>query len=347
MYNLLIDGEHDFVANGIVTHNSDELAAWRYLEETWDMAQFGLRLGKHPKHIITTTPRPLPILRELMQDAVPAREMKPGMKEKVVFTKGTTQDNKENLSPEFITDLMKRYEGTRLGRQEIYAEILDDNPNALFTQRDLDLSRVKKTRGFFKPGHEVHLEFDMPQGDERPQKFKITVDELVIAIDPSMSHDLESDETGIVVMAKDYASKKEDGNIYVLEDQSGIYSPNEWARLALNLYQKYNATSIVAEVNQGGDLVEHTIRTVEKEMDIGRVNYKQVRASKGKISRTEPVGALSEQHRLRHVGDLPKLEDQLISFAPGFQRSPDRLDAYVWGAHHLIVQRQKKSFYIF
>lgn len=320
---------------------SDELAAWRYLQETWDMAMFGFRLGQNPRHIITTTPRPVSIIRELAREAVPVEDMKPGMTEEVVMTRGSTMDNRRNLAPNFIEKLMKKYEGTRLGRQELYAEILDDNPNALFKQADIDQGRVEWVSGSLVANHEVTFRYVLARGGDGPNEFKVVLREIVVAVDPAMTADIESDETGIVVMARD-----DRNHIYVLEDETGIYSPNEWARLVIELYQKYRATSIVAEVNQGGDLVEHTIRTVEKEMGVERVEYKKVRASKGKISRAEPVGALSEQGRIHHIGDLPKLEDALVDFAPGYERSPDRVDAYVWGAHHLVVQRENKGFFI-
>jgi len=321
---------------------SDELAAWRYLQETWDMAMFGLRLGGNPRHIITTTPKPLPLLKELTANAVPASEMRDGMVEDVVVTRGSTMDNRDNLAPQFIETLMKKYEGTRLGRQELYAEILDDNPNALFGQEDIDSARVEVTSGVLKGGTEVGFRFVRGQGAGNTQNFRAVLDEVVIAVDPSMSSNQDSDETGIVVMGVD-----RNADLYILEDASGIYSPNEWARTVINLYMRFDADAIVAEVNQGGDLVENTIRTVEKEMGVGRVNYKKVRATKGKYSRAEPVGALVEQGRVHHVGEFPKLEDQLVMYAPGMSKSPDRMDAYVWGAHHLVIQREKKGFFIF
>lgn len=341
VYNLEVDVDHVFVANGLLTHNCDELAAWRYLDETWDMAMFGLRLGKNPRNIITSTPKPLPKIRELVADAVPASEMEEGMVVETVVTRGATMDNRDNLAPQFLEVLMRKYEGTRLGRQELYAEILDDNPNALFQQVNIDRSRVDLVRGKLRTKGEISLEYREPQGAERPQRFKTVFEELVIAVDPSMSADIDSDETGIVVMARD-----RDMHLYVLEDASGIYSPNDWAMVVVRLYEKYGADAVVAEVNQGGDLVENTIRTVEKEISSGRLNYKKVRASRGKVSRAEPVGALEEQGRIHHVDDLPKLEEQLVTFTPGYQRSPDRLDAYVWGAHHLVVQHEKEGFFI-
>jgi phage terminase large subunit-like protein len=330
--------QHDFIW-------MDELATWRYLQDTWDQASFGLRLGQNPKRIITTTPRPLPLLNEILKDAVPVEvymadpDKYPGA---TVLVRGATMENADNLAPQFLEELKRKYEGTRLGRQEIYAEILDDNPNALFRQMKIDENRVEVESGSLRKGSDIKLKYRLSQGAERPQSFKTTLSEFVIAVDPSMSSDTSSDETGILVQAVD-----EKKSLYVVEDASGIMTPNEWAKRVLMLYQKYGADSIVAEVNQGGDLVENTIRTAEKEMDIGRVNYRKVRASKGKYARAEPVGALEEQGRIHHIGDFPKLEEQLTTFQPGYQSSPDRLDAYVWGAHHLIIQREKKGFFIF
>jgi phage terminase large subunit-like protein len=229
-----------------------------------------------------------------------------------------------------------------LGRKDLYAEILDDNPYALFSQENFDAGRVEVTTGVLKSKSEVGFRFVRGQGAGNAQNFKVVLDEVVIAVDPSMSSNEKSDETGIIVMGTDRA-----GHLFVLEDASGIYSPNEWAKLVINLYMRFEADAIVAEVNQGGDLVENTIRTVEKEMGVGRVNYKKVRATKGKFSRAEPVGALEEQGRIHHVGEFPKLEDQLVMYSPGLSASPDRMDAYVWGAHHLVIQREKKGFFIF
>ena len=338
VYNIEVEGEHEYFANGLLTHN----CAWRYLQETLDMAMFGFRLGKHPRHIITTTPRPLKVIRELVENAIPASEMTPDSNVDVVLTRGSTMDNRDNLAPSFLTKIIKTYEGTRLGRQELYAEILDDNPNALFSQSRIDDNRVKFITGGLRRGSTAHFEFVMSQAGERPQSFRAEIKEVVVAVDPSISADITSDETGIIVAALD--SKD---NFYVLDDVSGIMSPSEWGRAVVATYYKYGADCIVAEVNQGGDLVENVIRQAEKEFTGPRVIYKAVRASKGKVSRAEPVAQLEEQKRTYHVGDFAKLEDQLTTFQPGFHKSPDRLDAYVWAAHHLIIQREEKGFFIF
>jgi phage terminase large subunit-like protein len=321
---------------------SDEFASWGNIQDTYDMAMFGLRLGQNPRHIITTTPKPIPFLKELLKDAVPASEMKPGMKAEVVYTRGSTMENSDNLAPQFLETLKKKYEGTRLGRQEIYAELLEDNPNALFNQDNIDKNRVEWVAGGIRRGSRVQFRYIRPQGADRPQTFWSILKDIIVAIDPSMGSNATSDETGMIVMAVD-----EQDSLFALEDVSGIMTPNEWGRKALQLYLKYDASSVVAEVNQGGELVEHVIRTAQKEMGISRVDYKKVRASKGKISRAEPVGALEEQGRIHHVGDMPKLEDQLVTFQPGYSNSPDRLDAYVWGAYHLVISKEKKGFFIF
>lgn len=323
----------------------DELASWRYLQETLDMAAFGHRLGKLPRRIITTTPKPNPILVDMVRSAIPYEEYVKSPKDfpnATVITRGSTMDNAANLAPQFLEELRRKYEGTRLGRQEIYAEILDDNPNALFRQDFIDLNRVEWESGLMRRGHEVEFRYRMSQGADRPQKFKTVLSEIVVAIDPAMSTDKSSNETGMMVVAVD-----RNRHLYLLEDGSGMMSPNEWGKRAVRLVDKYDADGVVAEVNQGGDLVENVIRAAEKDLDHFRIPYKKVRASKGKYVRAEPVGALSEQGRIHHVDDFPKLEEQLVLFQPNYAASPDRLDAYVWAAHHLVIQREKKPFIIF
>jgi len=323
----------------------DELASWRYLQETIDMATFGHRLGKLPRRIITTTPKPNPILVEMVRAAVPYDQyvQSPGdFPNAIVITRGSTMDNAANLAPQFLEELRRKYEGTRLGRQEIYAEILDDNPNALFRQDYIDLNRVDWESGLLRRGHEVEFRYRMSQGADRPQKFRTVMAEVIVAVDPAMSSDKSSNETGIVVVGVD-----RNRHLYLLEDASGLMTPNEWGKRVVRLVDKYDADGVVAEVNQGGDLVENVIRAAEKDLDHSRIMYKKVRASKGKYVRAEPVGALSEQGRIHHVDDFPKLEEQLVLFQPSSSGSPDRLDAYVWAAHHLVIQREKKPFIIF
>jgi phage terminase large subunit-like protein len=323
----------------------DELASWRYLQETIDMAAFGHRLGKLPRRVITTTPKPNPILVDIVRGAIPYEEYIQSPNDfpnATVITRGSTMDNADNLAPQFLEELRRKYEGTRLGRQEIYAEILDDNPNALFRQDHIDFNRVDWESGLIRRGHEVEFRYRMSQGTDRPQKFKTVLTEIIVAVDPSMGSEKSNNETGIIVMAVD-----RNRHLFVIEDASGMMTPNEWGRRVVRLVDKYDADGVVAEVNQGGDLVENVIRSAEKDMDHSRIAYKKVRASKGKYVRAEPVGALEEQGRIHHIDDFPKLEEQLVLFQPNYSASPDRLDAYVWAAHHLAVQREKKPFIIF
>jgi len=275
----------------------DEIASWRY-PEAWDMLMFGLRLGDDPRVVVTTTPKPIRIIRELIADPT------------TVITRGSTYDNRFNLAPAFLAQIIKKYEGTRLGRQELNAELLDDVPGALWNR-----ALIEETR--------------WPVHKPVPDLIRIAV-----AIDPAASSGEEADETGIIVAGKDA-----DGHGYVLADQSGRYDgPTEWARAAIRLYRQYKADRIVAEVNNGGDMVEATIRMVDP-----NVSYTKVHASRGKVMRAEPIAALYEQHRVHHVGAFPALEDQQCGFAADFDRasagfSPDRVDALVWALTDLLVE---------
>ncbi len=269
---------------------ADELAAWRY-PETWDQLQFGLRLGTDPRVIVTTTPRPTAIVKALIASRT------------THVTRGSTYENRANLPAAFFEQIIAKYEGTRLGRQELLAEILDDNPGALFQQRDIERARVRK--------HPLLLR-------------------IVVAIDPAISTGENADETGIIVVALGV-----DLHCYVLADLSGIYTPNAWARRAIAAYEAYGASCIVAEVNQGGDLVVANLRGVDP-----RVRVKAVRASRGKRTRAEPIASLYEQGRVHHVGVLAKLEDQMVTWDPSLlsQDSPDRMDALVWGVSELVLE---------
>lgn len=261
---------------------ADELASWKYLEDTWDNLQFGLRLGERPRVLVTTTPRPVKVLRELMADPT------------THITRGSTYDNAANLAATQLAKYRKKYEGTRLGRQELHGEVLDDVPGALWLRGSLDDLRVKQA----------------------PEMVRV-----VIGIDPAVTSGEESDDTGIVA-----AGKGVDGHFYVLADRTCHLSPDAWARRALVAYDEFEADRIVPEVNNGGDLVEHTIRTVRKSAPV-----KAVRASRGKRVRAEPIAALYEQGKVHHVGSLAELEDQMCTFLPeGGEGSPDRVDALVW-----------------
>jgi phage terminase large subunit-like protein len=270
----------------------DELGAWRNVQATWDMLQFGMRLGKNPRTLITTTPKPIKILKEIV-----ARNG-----QDVFVTRGSTYDNRANLAPSFFTQIVKRYEGTRLGRQELNAEILEDIEGALWTR-------------------------DMIEAARRPKEFFPDLKRVVVAIDPACSSGEDSDESGIIVAGVGY-----DDAGYVLEDLSGRYTPTEWATKAVGAYRRHRADRIVAEVNQGGAMVENTIRVIDP-----NVPLRLVHASRGKIVRAEPVSALYEQGRIHHVGGFAELEDQLCSFAPGSKDSPDRLDALVYALTDLMI----------
>jgi phage terminase large subunit-like protein len=270
----------------------DELCAWSRDSDSWDMLMFGLRLGKHPQVMISTTPKPTKLLRELVKR----------LDRDFVITRGTTFDNKANLAPNFFSQIVSRYENTRLGRQELNAELLEDVEGALWS-------------------------LDMIEAARKPKDFHPDLRRIVVAIDPAVSVSETSDATGIVVAGVDVA-----GHGYVLEDLSGKYSPTEWATKAIAAYRRHKADRIVAEQNQGVALVEHTLRVVDRNIPL-----KLVHASKGKITRAEPVSALYEQGRVSHVDGFPELEDEMCSFEPGSTKSPDRLDALVWGLTELMV----------
>ena len=264
----------------------DELAAWEYPYDTWDQLMFGLRLGD-PKCVVTTTPRPIQLVRDLIKS------------DKVVVTRGTTFDNKDNLAGSFFDHILDKYDQTTLGRQELYAELIDEIPGALWTRATIESGRVA----------------------EAPPLARI-----IIAVDPAMSSKRDSDETGIIV-----AGLGEDGDFYVIEDLSGRLSVDKWARVVVDAYHRLGADRVVAEVNQGGDLVEKVIRQIDS-----GISYRAIRASKGKFARAEPVASRYEQARCHHVGAYPQLEDQLCSYSSTFMpQSPDRLDALVYAITEL------------
>jgi predicted phage terminase large subunit-like protein len=270
----------------------DELAKYRYARETWDMLQFGLRRGDHPRVMVTTTPRPIELIKAIVS----------GQEGKVSITRGSTMDNAANLASSFIRKVHSRYAGTRLGRQELSAEILGDLPGALWAQSDIDTYRVSV----------------VPD-----------LDRVVVAIDPAVTNNSDSDNHGIIAVGIG-----PDQTGYVLDDASQQGSPLEWARAAIALYHKHDADAIVAEVNNGGDMVAHTIRTVSPS-----INVIEVRASRGKHVRAEPVAALYAQGRVRHVGQFTELETQMTQFTnEGYQGSdsPDRADALVWALTDLF-----------
>lgn len=268
----------------------DELAKFKYPQESWDNLMFGLRIGDNPQAVVTSTPRPIKIIKDLVNDP------------KTAVTRGHTLENRNNLSPSFMRYVVNKYSGTRLGRQELAGEILDDNPDALWARTELDEHRVK----------------------EMPELFRV-----VVAIDPAVSNNEDSAETGIVIVGIGYNNNAVNG--YVLADVTLKGSPDQWANAAITAYHQYEADMIVGEVNNGGDMIEFTIKTVDK-----RVPFKQVRASRGKYTRAEPVSALYEQGKIHHVGFFPDLEDQLCEWTPG-DESPDRLDSLVWAITELMI----------
>jgi phage terminase large subunit-like protein len=271
---------------------ADELGAWRYAQASWDQAQFGLRLGKAPQAIVTTTPRPTPVIRSLLADP------------SCIVTRGTSYENRANLAEAFYASIVRRYEGTRLGRQELNAELLDDNPGALWHRAQIDAQRAARA----------------PEAMSR----------IVVGVDPAVTSSEDSDETGIITVGRANLDKDlkptKDSHFFVLGDSSLIASPDQWARASIKAYHDNSADRIIGEQNNGGEMVELTIRTADV-----NVSYKGVTASRGKIIRAEPIAALYEQGRVHHVGFFPQLEDQLCDWDPlTSPRSPDRMDALVW-----------------
>lgn len=279
----------------------DEVAAWRR-PEAFDMLMFGLRLGNNPRVCITTTPKPVKLLKDLLKS--PA----------TVVSRGTTFDNAENLAPEFLADIHSRYYGSRLGRQELMAEILEDVPGALWTFDLIDQYRV----------------------DPLPAEFAFS--RIVVAVDPSGGEDAENDEQGIVV-----GGLGRDGHGYVLADRSLKSSPDGWGRAAVKAYLDFKADTIVCESNFGGDMVLSTIRTAAQALvrdghhGANSVPVKKIVASRGKRLRAEPIAALYEQGRIHHAGSFARLESQMAEWTPEAEKSPDRLDAAVWTLTELML----------
>jgi phage terminase large subunit-like protein len=275
----------------------DELCKWRRADAAFDMLQFGLRLGTAPRQLITTTPRPIPLLKRILADPL------------TVVSRARTADNAKNLAPTFLERIEARYAGTRLGRQELDAEIIEDLPNALFPRALIEAARIA-------PERVAHLA------------------RIVVAVDPPASSRAGSNACGIVA-----AGIGADDRLYVLADETAAQlSPLEWASRTIRLYRRLEADRIVVEVNQGGEMA----RVVIAEID-GSVPVTAVRATRNKRLRAEPVAALYEQGRVSHVGAFPALEDEMAEFGPdGLSngRSPDRLDALVWAITHLALAPQ-------
>jgi phage terminase large subunit-like protein len=300
-YAILFSGDAPDQLRGPQFHKAwvDELAKYQYPQETWDNLEFGLRLGEHPQAVVTTTPRPIPIIKDMLED------------EQVKVTRGSSYENISNLASTFIRRVIRKYEGTRVGRQELHAEVLTDMPGALWSYAMIEQARVR------------HV----------PEMTRI-----VIGVDPAVTSHEDSDETGIVV-----CGKGTDGLGYVLRDLSGRYSPEKWAEKVSGAFYEYKADRVVAEVNNGGDLVETVLRSYDR-----NIAYKAVHASRGKIARAEPIAALYERGLMRHHGQFAAMEDQMTSYNPGDvptdaqrrkakQLSPDRMDAMVWAFTELML----------
>ncbi|WP_164661240.1 DNA-packaging protein [Tropicibacter sp. Alg240-R139] len=275
----------------------DELAKWKKAGETWDMLQFALRLGDRPQVCVTTTPRNVGVLKQLLESP------------STVTTRAPTEANRANLAASFLEEVRARYAGTRLGRQELDGVLLQDAEGALWSSEQLE--RARKS--------------------EPP-----ALDRVVVAIDPSVTSGARADECGIVVAGVQMKGPPQDWRGYVLADRTVRgKGPSGWAAAAIAAMDEFGAERLVAEVNQGGQLVEEVVRQIDP-----LVPYKGVHASRGKVARAEPVAALYEQDKVRHVGDLSELEEQMCQMtAHGFegQGSPDRVDALVWAMHELMI----------
>lgn len=284
----------------------DELAKFRYPQETWDNLEMGLRVGTNPQVICTTTPRPIKIIKNLIAD------------NRTIETRGNTLDNRDNLNPQFLERMITKYQDTRLGKQELNGDILDDNPGALWRRSWIEDFRVSSN----------------------PE-----LNRIVVGVDPAVTNNANSDETGIVVAAiskdgvPDKITERKVSHFYVLGDYSIKGSANQWATAAVSAYRKHKADKIIAEGNQGGDLVESNIRNIDQ-----YISYKKFHARQGKSARCEPVSALYEQGRVHHVGYYPDLEDQMCEWDPQSSDSPDRVDAVTWAISELMGQPQLEKF---
>ncbi len=280
----------------------DEIASWRYLEDTWNNFMFGLRLGSNPQAVATSTPRPVKVVKKLVADDGRT----------VHVTRESTYANRRNLAEGFFVDIVSAYENTRLGQQEIYGQVLDDNPHALWTTELIDDTRVNKVPKF---------------------------DKIVVGVDPSTKEDPteESAECGIVVMGLNGRKASLDAHGYVLNDMSIKGSPTRWGEQVVSAVHKHDADYVVAESNNGGAMVKGVIQAVDPTIKVVLVH-----ASRGKKTRAEPVSTIHEKKRIHFLGQFPELETQLTEWEPGMD-SPDRLDAFVWVATDLMVGEKKKT----
>jgi predicted phage terminase large subunit-like protein len=271
----------------------DELAKFRKPTELMEQVEFCLRLGENPRIIITTTPKAISLIEELL-----AEEGKG-----VVVSKGTTFDNQANLSKRFIEKVQKMFSETRLGAQELYGEVLSEREGALW-KRDM-------------------IDHKKPPGESWKR--------IVVAVDPAVTNHDQSDETGIIV-----AAQAPDGTCFVLDDLSGKFSVSDWTQRVINAFKEYKADRVVVESNKGGDLVQQMLKSYDAHIPI-----KSVRATRGKITRAEPVAALYEQGKVKHARPYINLEKQMCEYVAGTsQKSPDRMDALVWGLTDLVLAKE-------
>jgi predicted phage terminase large subunit-like protein len=275
----------------------DELAAYRYTD-AWDQLQFGMRLGDKPRIVVTTTPRPTALIRALAGRADGS----------VAVTRGSTFDNAANLAASALLELEARYAGTRLGRQELYGEILDDVEGALWTRGIIERNRLQKAPALAR---------------------------IVVSVDPAVTNNPDSDETGIIVLGSDTQ-----GHGYILADYSMRGSPLDWAKKVVSVFEYHKADSILVEVNQGGDMVASVLRQIKIGLPI-----REVRAHVGKRLRAEPVSAMYEQGRVHHVGEFATLEDQMTTWTTDSADSPDRLDAMVQGFQDLLGTQNVANYF--
>jgi len=280
----------------------DEMAKWKKARETWDMLQFALRLGEQPRVCVTTTPRNVGVLKELLKSP------------STVMTSAPTEANKAFLAESFLEEVRTRYAGTRLGRQELDGILMEDAEGALWTTAALEAIRVELA----------------------PE-----MDRIVVAVDPPVTGGTKADECGIVVVGATTRGPVQDWRAYVLADESiGAARPAKWAAAAVRAMQSWGAERLVAEVNQGGEMVSEVIRQIDPMVPI-----KTVHASRGKVARAEPVAALYEQGRVHHMRGLGDLEDQMCAMTvQGYEGkgSPDRVDALVWALHELMIEPAAK-----
>jgi predicted phage terminase large subunit-like protein len=280
--------QHDFLA-------ADEIAKWRYGQDTLDNALLGLRLGQS-RGVLGTTPRPTKFIRDVMA------------LDGIVVTRGSTYDNMANLSKVFINTTIKRYQGTRLGRQEIYGHVLEELIGALWTYALIDAWR-------------------------RTAKQMPDLAEVVVGVDPAAESGEDNDETGIIV-----AGRGVDDRGYVLDDRSCRLPPAGWGQRVVDAYYANEADHVTVETNNGGEMAEYVIRSIDANIPV-----KRVRASRGKITRAEPIATMYEKGRVSHVGTFADLEDQMTSYVQGAADSPDRMDALVWALSDVMLGEREEE----